>query len=158
MTQARAGRPEAAAVIWSWRPAGPSPRPATGPIRVRGAVQAAVGLAVAGGLAWLGRHTPAIVVASVASAIGLAAIASPLGVFAAIERAFAALAVRVGQALTWILLPVIFYLFFVPFGLLFRRGRRDAMRRYFDREAPTYWTTRGAPGTRAGSTSHERPY
>jgi hypothetical protein len=158
MTRATAGRPEAAAAIWSWQPAGPSPRPATGPIRLRGVLQAAVGLAVAGAFAWFGYRTPALVVGAIASFVALAALASPLGLFAAIERVIAALGVRIGQALTWILLPAIFYAFFVPFGRLFRRGRRDAMRRFFDREAPSYWTERGAPGTRAGSASHERPY
>lgn len=158
MTRATAGRPEAAAAIWTWRPAGPSPAPETGGIRLRGALQAGAGLAVAGLLAWLGHRTPAIVVGSVASAIGLAALVSPLGLFAAIERVFAALAVRIGQALTWTLLPAIFYLFFAPFGLLFRRGRRDSMRRFFDREAASYWTVRGERGGHTASASHERPY
>ena len=124
----------------------------------RGALQAGAGLAVAGGLAWLGHRTPAIVVGSVASAIGLAALVSPLGLFAAIERVFAALAVRIGQALTWTLLPAIFYLFFAPFGLLFRRGRRDSMRRFFDRDATSYWTVRGERGGHTASAPHERPY
>lgn len=158
MTHATAGRPEAAAAIWSWRPAPPSPRPATGPIRLRGALQAAVGLAVAGGFAWLGHRTPALVVGAIASFVLLAALASPLGLFAAIERMVAALGVRIGQALTWILLPAIFYGFFVPFGLLFRRGRRDSMRRFFEPGAASYWSVRGERGTHAASASHERPY
>jgi hypothetical protein len=153
-----AGRPEAAAAIWSWRPAPPPPRPAPGPIRVRGVLQASVGLAVAGGLAWLGYLLPAIVVGSVASTIALAALLSPLGLFAALEHAFVALGVWIGKAMTWLLLPAIFYGFFVPFGVLFRRGRRDSMRRFFDAEAASYWTPRDARAAHTASASHERQY
>jgi hypothetical protein len=158
MAEEFAGRPEAAAEIWTWRSAPPPPRPAAGPVRVRGAVQAVVGLAVGGTLAWFGYRTPAIVVASIATTIGLAALLSPLGVFAAIERAFGVLAVWVGTGLTWLLLPLIFYSFFVPFGALFRRGRRDAMRRFLDPEAGSYWTVRGGRDSHTASASHERQY
>lgn len=158
MAQAQPGRPEAAAAIWSWRPAGAASHPATGPIRLRGALQATAGLTVAGALAWFGHRTPAVVVGAIASVIGLSALVSPLGVFAAIEHAFTVLGTWFGKALTWLVLPMIFYAFFVPFGALFRRGRRDSMRRYFDRETPTYWTTRGTRDARSGSPSHERQY
>jgi hypothetical protein len=60
---------------------------------------------------------------------------------------------RIGRALTWLLLVPLFYLFFLPFGLLFRRGRRDRLKRYFDREATTYWET--LEGPTAASSSHE---
>ena len=158
MAEEFAGRPEAAAEIWVWRPAPPPPPPATGRVRIRGALQAAVGLSVAGTLAWFGHRTPALVIGSVASVIGLSAMLSPLGLFAAIEHAFTVLAGWIGKALTWVLLPLIFYVFFVPFSALFRRGRRDAMRRFFDREATSYWTVRGAAGGRTASASHERQY
>lgn len=153
-----AGKPEAAAAIWVWRPAPPPPLPATRRVRVRGALQAAVGLSVAGALAWYGHRTPALVVGTVASVIALAALLSPLGLFAAIEHAFTVLAGWIGKGLTWLLLPLIFYTFFVPFSALFRRGRRDSMRRYFDRDAASYWTVRGTVDGRTASASHERQY
>jgi hypothetical protein len=158
MAEEFAGRPAAAAEIWIWRPAPPPPRPPTGPVRLRGAIQAGVGLAVAGTLAWFGYRTPAIVVGCVAGTIGLAALLSPLGLFAAIEHAFSVLAGWIGTGLTWLLLPLIFYVFFVPFSALFRRGRRDAMRRFFDRDAASYWTVRGSSDGRSASASHERQY
>jgi hypothetical protein len=158
MAEQYAGRPEAAAAIWVWRAAPPAPKPATGRTRVRGVLQASVGLAVAGTLLWLGHATAATVVASVACAIGLAALLSPLGLFAAIERAFTTLGGWIGTALTWILLPFVFYVFFVPFGALFRRGRRDSMQRFFDPDATTYWTPRGTRSGRTASSSHERHY
>ena len=158
MSEAQPGRPEASAVIWTWRPPTAAPKPPMGPVRLRGVLQAAVGLAVAGGLAWLGQRTPARVVATVAATIALAALLSPLGLFAAIERAFTALGGWIGKALTWVLLPIVFYVFFVPFGLLFRRGRRDSMQRFFDPAATTYWTQRETRTRRSGSASHERQF
>jgi hypothetical protein len=117
-----------------------------------------VGLAVAAGFAWWGYRTPALIVGTIACAIGLAALASPLGVFAAIERAFAALGRWVGGALAWLILPLIFYLFFTPFSLLFRRGRRDSMKRHLDAEAVSYWTTRERRSVTTASKSHDRQY
>ena len=45
----------------------------------------------------------------------------------------------VGHATTWVVMIPIFYLFFLPFGKLLRRGRRDRLRRYYESEAETYW-------------------
>lgn len=155
----RPGRAEAASVVWKWQSSGAAAaRPDARPLRLRGALQASTGLAVAAGLAWWGLRTPAAIVGGIACAIGLAALVSPFGVFAAIERAFAMLGRWVGQALTWILLPMIFYLFFTPFSLLFRRGRRDSMKRHFDPAAASYWTSRERRSGTMASASHERPY
>jgi hypothetical protein len=145
--------------VWTWQPSAATPsRPDARPLRVRGSLQAGAGLAVAAGLAWWGLRTPALVVGGVACAIGIAALASPLGAFAAIERAFATLGRGVGRALTWSLLPLIFYLFFAPFAVLFRRGRRDSMKRRFDAGAASYWTSRAGGSATTASASHERPY
>jgi len=155
----RPGRAEAASVVWRWQSSGrAAARPDARPLRLRGALQAGAGLAVAAGLAWWGSRTPAAIVGGIACAIGLAALASPFGVFAAIERAFATLGRWVGQALSWIVLPVIFYLFFAPFSALFRRGRRDSMKRHFDAGAVSYWTSRERRSGTTASASHERPY
>ena len=90
--------------------------------------------------------------------IGTAAMLSPLALFAAIERSFAALGRWVGKALQWTLLPAIFYGFFTPFALLFRRGRRDAMTRYFDADAKSYWSPHGERRGKTASASRERLY
>ena len=162
MPQLKPGRPEAAAAIWSWQsPAATRTalrKAAIGPARLRGTLQASAGLAVAGLLAWWGNRTAATVVGSVATFVLLSALLSPLGLFTAIERAFLVLGRWIGQGLTWTLLPVIFYTFFVPFSVLFRRGRRDSMKRFFDAEAATYWSSRASGTGRTASTSHERPY
>jgi hypothetical protein len=155
----RSGRPEAAAVVWEWNPASAAPsRRDARPVRRRGALQAAAGLAVAAGFAWLGHRAPAGVAAGIAGVIGVAALASPFGVYAAIERVFATLGRWVGGALAWIALPLIFYLFFAPFSVLFRRGRRDSMKRAFDAGAESYWTSRERRSATTASPSHDRPY
>lgn len=160
MAQQRPGRPEAAAAIWDQGQDAGATGSETGHdanrVRRRGALQALVGLGVAGAFYAFGYATLAVVVASIASFIGLSALISPLGLFAAIERGFAALGVWVGRGLTWLILPVIFYLVFTPFHLLFRRGRRDAMKRFYEPAAATYWSPRERG--RAGSTHHERQY
>ena len=56
--------------------------------------------------------------------------------------------------MTWIVMVPIFYGVFLPFGLLFRRGRRDRMKRYYDPDAQSYWEER--PERPAGY--RERPY
>lgn len=153
----RAGRAEAAALVLA-AAAAPAPLPSGRP-RLRGLTQSGVAFAVAGGFLWLGHRTPAVIVATIATGIALAALASPQGAFAAIERGVAALGRGIGRVLTWILLPAIFFAFFVPFGALFRRGRRgrrDALQRRFDRDAPSYW--KPADPRRQTPEAHARQY
>jgi hypothetical protein len=95
-------------------------------------------------------------VVGVAGLVVVAAVCSPLGAYATIERGFVALGRRVGMGLTWVLLPAVFYLVFLPFGAAFRRGRRDPMHRVFDRDAATYWNDRSTGPT--ASESRGRQY
>jgi hypothetical protein len=155
MSEQRSGRAEAALAIWNWRdpqPHGPPPPPASRE-RVRGSFQAAIVAAIAGLLLLLGVRIVASVMLGAAAIVLLAALASPRGLYAVLDRMAQAIGSRIGRALTWLLLVPLFYLFFLPFGLLFRRGRRDRLRRYFDAEAPTYWEA--VEGPTAASSSHE---
>jgi hypothetical protein len=144
MDHLRRGRPEGSAAIWQWRERAVASGPSESlhRVRLRGTLRSLI-LATVGGLllAWGARRVGFFVVA-VASTVLLAALISPRGLFAAIERGLAFLGLQTGRVLTWILLPLVFYGFFVPFALLFRRGRRDSMRRFFDREAASYWLDR----------------
>ena len=136
----RRGRPEAAAKIWNWRGTDrPESQSSVGRIRLRGALQAAAGAGAGVVFFLLGARVLAAVVWTIAAGLLLSALLSPRGLYAAIDRAFRALGRGVGRALSWLLLPAIFYLVFFPFGRLFRRGRRDRMKRAFDPEADTYW-------------------
>lgn len=155
MSEQRPGSAEAARAIWNWRdprPQGASPPPMSR-VRVRGSVQAAIVAAVAGVLRLLGLHTASWVVLGAAAFVLVAAIVSPLGLYSALDKATQAIGRRIGRAVTWLLLVPLFYLFFVPFGLLFRRGRRDRLKRYFDPETPSYWEA--LEGPTASSSSHE---
>ena len=96
------------------------------------------------------------VVMSIAALILLSALLSPTGLYAGIERLFAALGRRVGTGLTWIVLPLIFYLIFLPFGTVFRSGRRDPMKRFYEADAESYWSPRRAG--RSGSAFRTRQY
>lgn len=137
----RAGRPEAAAVIWDWRRADDAPRRIS--VARRAALIRFVVAAVAGGVFfWLERPIVAYVAWSIGSLTLLLAIASPLGAYAAVDRLVARVGNLVGLVLTVLLLAPVFYLFFAPFGILFRRGSRDPLKRSFDPSAPTYWKAR----------------
>jgi hypothetical protein len=155
MSEQRSGRAEAALAIWNWRdpqPHGPPPPPVSR-VRVRGSLQAAIVAAIALLLLLLGLRTIALVMLGAATIVLLAALTSPRGIYAVLDGMAQAIGRRIGRALTWLLLVPLFYLFFLPFGLLFRRGRRDRLKRSFDSEAPTYWEA--LEGPTAASSSHE---
>lgn len=144
---ARRGRPEAAMVVWRWRDEESlDSRPGEArAARVRGLLQSSFGLAV-GALVY-GFVSPGagIVIGSVASVILACALLSPLGLFARIEAVFRWIGHGIGVAVTWLTLGLLFFGFFLPFGLLFRRGRKDGMKRFYVPEAESYWTAREAP-------------
>lgn len=149
MTELRAGRPEAAAAIW-WLDDAGSPL-STGRTRLRGIAQAGVGAVVGTAVLLYLSFTAGIIVLCIASAIAVAALVSPHGLYAALERGTAALGRVIGGLVTWLLMFLIFYGIFVPFHALFRRGRRDAMRRYYEPEAPSYWEEHGRGRNAAGA-------
>jgi hypothetical protein len=157
LAQLRPGRAEAAAAVWSWRDA-PAQRRIEDPAaaRRRGLIRAVV-LGVAAVLlivlwsALLGK-----IALLLASAVLMSAIFSPTGAYLAFERALAALAHFTGLGLTWILMPAIFFLVVVPFGVFFRRGKSDPMRRYYEADAATYWSERALG--RSASTQRARQF
>ena len=155
----RPGRAEAAETIWNWREPKTSPgavHAAPGAARLRGVVRG-LGVALVGlALAWLWSTLVGGIVLTIATITLVAAIASPTGLYAALERALAALARATGVGLTWILMSAIFFLAVSPFGLILRRGRRDAMRRYLESSATTYWSERELG--RSASTLRARQY
>lgn len=138
----RAGRPEAAAVIWDWRGEADDSRHRAKHAR-RGALIRFVVASAAGAIFFV-LHRP--VAASIAGGIGtltlILALASPLGAYAKLDRVVTRAGELVGTVFTWVLLAPVFYLFFTPFGFLFRRGARDPMKRRFEPSAPTYWKKR----------------
>ncbi|HEY8428482.1 MAG TPA: hypothetical protein VIL20_08920 [Sandaracinaceae bacterium] len=137
----RPGRPEAAAAIWDWKRADDAPGRAASArraARMRSAVAAAAGAA----LFYFERTSAAFVAWSLAGLTLALGLASPLGAHAAVDRLVARAGRLVGRAMTVLLLAPVFYLFFAPFGLLFRRGARDPLKRRFEPDATTYWKAR----------------
>jgi hypothetical protein len=151
-TSAFDGRATVSRVAWPWREAAGDRsgdrRRRAGAARRGAAVRAVVGLAVAAALAfwkpWL-----AVVVAAVSLLVLALALASPLGAYARFEHALGRFAHGVGTVVTWLLMPPLYYLLFLPVGLLLRGGGKLRLTRGADPEAATYWTA--PPGTGRGA-------
>jgi hypothetical protein len=148
-------------VIWRWDAAPDAAgeaadREAAGRARRRGILQACAGFGVGAVVLLLASRTAGFLVLAIASSILLAALISPSGLFAGIERLFRALGRALGRVLTWVLLVPLFYLVFLPFGRLLRRGRRDRLKRFYEPDAPSYWEP--LEGVTAPSASMERQY
>ena len=157
MSGVRAGRPEAAETIWTWQEGRAARAEASASeLRIGGVVRAALGFGLGLILVALGTGLMAYVVLALSTAVFVAAIASPKGVYATIDRAFRALGRALGRGMTWALVPPFFYLVFPAFGYLFRRGSRDRLQRFFEPDASTYWEAHEGPKT--GSSSRARQF
>ena len=148
------GRPEAAAVAWRSASVGGAREPLDG--RGRIAAQTAVAALVGASIAVFGSRALGIALLSIAALVFTAAMISPRTVSNALGGLFASTGRIAGTGLTWLLMVPLFYLFFLPFGALLRRGRRDRLQRFTDVGAPTYWDAHEGP--RAGSQHPDRQY
>lgn len=134
------GRPEAAAPFAA--PTDPAVRLAAraSELRRSGLFRALVALGFSALLFYFGR----VIVGSIAGGLGtvtlLLALFSPTRGYAALSRLVDRLGGLVGTVLAWVLLAPVFFLFFVPFRMLFRRGASDTLARGFDRTRPSYWS------------------
>jgi hypothetical protein len=150
MAKLVSGRPEASATIWAWEDT--IELSETGPtatsLRIRGLIQGAVGGGIAGLFWYFGHQTMAMVAGGIASLLTVVALLSPRVAFVGIQRAFQSFGGFVGRGVSWIILPAIFYLFILPFGMLFRRARRDTMKRFFEDDKDSYWEDHAAAGAR----------
>jgi hypothetical protein len=62
--------------------------------------------------------------------------------FLAVERALKVVGRLVALGLTWLLLVVFFFLFFLPLSLFLRRHMRALLALEFDKNQPSYWQDR----------------
>ena len=132
-------------VMWSWERESAAPEDkAPKWARLRGTLRALVAGAVGGVVFVFWSRTVGSVALGIATFVLLSALVSPNGLYDGIERLFVALGQATGRALAWLLLVPVFVVFFVPFGVLLRRGRRDRMQRFFDPDADSYWEPRQA--------------
>jgi hypothetical protein len=138
-------RPEASAVAWNWRDraglATDSRAREARSLRIRGVVGGVVGLAFAALLYFVGHKVRAAeVVAGIAILLALLALVAPLTVFKKVSHALEVFARGVASAVTWVLMTILFYLVFLPIGLVLRSGKKLAITQGADRRLPTYWT------------------
>jgi hypothetical protein len=85
----------------------------------------------------------AMAIAAVAVAISIVGLFSP----AFMRRVWIGMMVGlspIGWVMSHIILGLIYYLVLTPVGLALRAAGRDPLHRQADREAATYWITRGA--------------
>lgn len=133
------------AVVWSWRGgAGAESRPSdeAAEIRRRGIYGGAIGLAVAALVLFFWKKpVPAAVIASIALLFSLPALLAPLTAGRSLARALDRFAYAVGTGVTWILMPLLYYLLFLPVGLVLRARGRLAITRGFDPRRSSYWTS-----------------
>jgi hypothetical protein len=136
---------EPSAVIWSWRQEGdPGARAraaaaAAVAARGRGLLGAAIGLAVAAVVHHF-RPTAGFVVGGITLLFLLVALAAPLTLYPKVTGLLDRFAHAVGTAFTWLLMTLLYYLFFLPVGLLLRAGHKLAITTRFDRGLPSYWS------------------
>jgi hypothetical protein len=134
----------AASIAWNWRDrsgdqAASRAREAKANRR-KGLIGGAVGLAFAA-LLHFGVHKErsAMVVAAIAVLVALLALASPLGAYKILARWLDVFAHAVGAALTWVLMAILFYLVFLPAGLILRARGKLGVAKHADKRLPTYW-------------------
>jgi hypothetical protein len=124
--------------------------------RIRASIHSAIGAAIGVLLFLLGARIMAFVACGIAGTVLAAALISPERAHAAIERLATRLGEAVGLAMTWLLLTPLFHLFFAPFGLLLRRGRRDRLERHpADRQASAW---KPKPPQPEGPAAYERQF
>ena len=154
----RPGSPDASSAIWRWRDHRDAPASASreaGRLRGHGLRQALIGLAIAAVVRFLfHRVTLAWIIAAIAASTLAIALVSPLGAYQKLRTGLDRFGIAVGKLLAWILLPFVYYVVVLPYGLLARRGRRDRMARWYEPKAGSYWKPR--PDTH--SASYERQF
>lgn len=138
-----------AEVVWPWRRveeerAGEEER-ARRSARRQGGLRGLVGL-LAGGLVWcLWGPVPAAVVAAVALTLAALALASPTGAYRRLDRWMMRFARGVGWLVTWILMPLLYWLTFLPLGAFLRLRGTLRLERWPQPERASYWVERGVP-------------
>lgn len=143
---------QASSPVWNWQPATATASGAEGERQARarqasaarrqGAIGGAVGLTAAAALAFL-LHRPglAAVVAAVSLLVALLALAAPLTLYPRLRRVLDRFGHAVGTAVTWLLMTVLFYLLFLPVGLVLRAMGKLDFTRFADPARASYWTS-----------------
>lgn len=153
MPETNQRRENASAAIWDWQAADVQKSTDTAAVlRRSGLVQGGVTALASAALWYFDLNVMAYVAAAIATLLIVAALVSPTRFYAALKRGGDKLGWQLSRIIKWLLLPAIYYLFFLPFGKLFRQGPRDTLNRQYEPELTTYWIDRDeallAKGTR----------
>jgi hypothetical protein len=133
------GGRDAASAIWDWRRRpGDGAAEAARRLRRRGLVQGLVGLAAAAAIGLLWRPRLGWIVGGVAVAVTLLAVAWPAA-YARLATLLERFGHGVGLVVTWLLLPLLYLLLFLPLGLVLRARRRLRLTRRPDPRLASYW-------------------
>lgn len=143
-------RMDPSAVAWNWRQTGGNEDTETqlnAAARKRGLIGGAVGLLIAAVVYYFWRPGLGYVIAGVSLALTLLALVAPPA-----YRKVAGLLDRfghaVGMTVTWVLMTVLYYILFLPVGLLLRAQKKLAVTQHPDRRLSSYWSsTEGKPWT-----------
>lgn len=149
------GRPEAAGAVWSPGSAAHARALAQARARRSTLVRGWIGFAIGLGFVFFGRPILGGVALVIGQALVLLALARADAWIARLDRLVGRTAEIVGRVLAWLLLAPLHLLVLTPYGLLFRRGRRDPLARGFDAGAKSYWRERGENERRG---TLDRPY
>jgi hypothetical protein len=87
---------------------------------------------------------------AVAAIFLLAAFAAP-SILRPLNTLWFKFGLLLGRVMNPLVMGVIFFLVFVPFGLVMRLFGKDLLRLRLDREAPSYWIRRTPPGPAPGT-------
>jgi hypothetical protein len=137
------------AVVWDWRRSAAQPEAdrarEAAAARRRGAIGGLVGLSIAAAVWFLfDRPVAAAVIAGITLLLTLIAFLAPLTLYRRISRGLEVFAYWVGSGLTWVLMTLLYYLLFLPVGLVLRARHKLGITRTADPKAPTYWTDTAA--------------
>lgn len=125
-------------------------------IRTSAGIQGVIGLILGLLIYLLLSKIFGVIVCSIALVLTVLAIVAPLAVYEPIKRALAWLSMIVGTVISFVVLLALYCLFFVPFGILFRKGNRNKLSLGFAANQSSYWIDRSAPSGK--NNNYERQF
>jgi uncharacterized membrane protein len=136
-------RMDPSAVAWDWRRTGGNEDTEikkNAAARKRGLTGGAVGLVIAAAVYHWWRPNLAYVIAGISVTLALLALAAPVA-YRKVAGLLDRFGYAVGMTVTWVLMTVLYYILFLPVGLLLRAQKKLAVTQHPDRRLPSYWSS-----------------
>ena len=94
------------------------------------------------GILWWRGHPGAVKWFLIASPVLIVtALAAPIALWP-LHKVWMPVAKGIARLLTWLLLTLVFYLVFTPYGVIMKILRRDPLERRLEKDRKSYWITR----------------